>query len=125
MAEMIPDSLPEGFGEDVEVSENSPHPNKRERKRVHLLEAWAMCHENAEPPTELISMMSFDDKDVAIIAAGLSTLWAAVTNGEVGFLQYDDPKAMADQVKARAMETLKKLAPIAQPSHLPGGDNDE
>tara|TARA_Y100001963_G_scaffold135040_1_gene196263 strand:- start:1068 stop:1457 length:390 start_codon:yes stop_codon:yes gene_type:complete len=126
--EMIPDALPEGFGDDVEVSAEAPHPNKR-RKRVHMLEMWHDLHKDLPSMGLITPMVPLGPEDMAIFAAGLSTLWCEVHNGNVGFDKYDNPEEIARQVKMRCKDTLRKILHLADPTMLPGsdfgGDDDE
>ena len=118
--EMIPDALPEGFGDNVEVGEDSPHPNKQ-RKSVHMLEMWHDLHQEM-PSMALVPMVPLGPEDMAIFAAGLSTLWADVQNGLVSFGEHGDAEGVAKELKAQCVATLRKIVAIADPHRLPGAD---
>lgn len=122
MTEQIPDALPEGFGENVEVNKGSPHPNK-ECKHRHILEEWHDL-ERDFVSEDNAGLVPLGPKDIAVMCAGLSTLVCDVRNGMITFGHFGDSrdKKVENDLKKQCRETLKKLLPLADPRHLPGSE---
>jgi len=130
----IPDSLPEGLGEDIEIPRGAPFGATAAAEWItgappgplgHLVAA----HQHSVrlgthiPRRKGVAFgtLSLTGRDVAVAAAGLSLLLDAIRRGTLGFAA---PGKTASQIEAelvaRATAALDALAPVFDPDDLPG-----
>ena len=143
----IPDALPEGFGEDVSVDADAPHPNKQQmpseknggdHQGVFDALAEAGAHEcmrlGLDPARPLGAQINFGPpalttRDMTYFATGLSNLIADVRMDRITFHpETEVNNRIKGEVLAEAQASLLRIVVFSDPSALPiipGGNTDE